>query len=690
MPGIIPKPSFRNRFTALCAAGAALIALLQAVAPAGTSAAAGVPLVAASKDLTEMNIEDLLNVSVISASKYEQKATEAPSAVSVVTGDEIRKYGHRTLADVLRSLRSFYISNDRNYDFIGVRGFSPPGDYNTRLLLLVDGHRINDGIYDTAAVGTDFILDVDLIDRVEVIRGPSSSLYGSNAFFGVINVITRRGKGLNGIEASGEAGSHGALKGRATYGNRYPSGLEVILSGTAFRRKGEDLFFPAFNDPSTNNGIAEKKDGDRFKSLFSTLSWHDLTLQGAYIRREKEIPTGAWTTAFNDPRNRSIDDRYYADLSYDRSIDEKTTASGRIFLDGYRYRGSYAYIDDTVNPDPPYDYVNRDDSVARWWGVEAKLIRRMFATHRLIAGVEYRDYFKQNQRNDDAEPFAANWLDDSRKTRILAVYFQDEFEIAKGLILNAGLRHDRYSTFGGTTNPRVALIWNPRPKTTLKLLYGTAFRSPNVYEMYYADGITGLANPNLRPEKIRTYEAVMENAVGENLRLLVAGYHYRIKGLITQETDATDPLNPMLIFRNVESVRADGLETALDGRWANGFAGRASYTYQRSRDAEGRKLPNSPRHLAKLNLIAPLLAEKVFAGGEFQYVSKRISLQDETAKAYGIVNLTVWARNLVKGLDGSVGAYNLFDDRHGDPTGNTDFLVPQDGRSYRAKLTYRF
>ena len=653
------------------------------------SAAKGDPAPGTTLDLTEMSLESLMNVSVYSASKYEQKATEAPSSVSVVKAEEIRKYGYRTLADILKSLRSFYVTYDRNYNFIGVRGFAPPGDINSRLLLLVDGHRINDGIYDTATVGTEFILDVDLIDRVEVIRGPSSSLYGSNAFFGVINVITRRGKDLKGVEVSGEAASFGTFKGRATYGNRFGNGLEVLLSGTAYRSEGRDLFFPEFNDPATNNGISEKKDGDTFQSFFSTLSYRDFTFQAAYISREKTIPTGSYGTVFNDPRNRTVDDRYYADLKYDGNFDEKTSFSSRVFYDWYGYRGDYVFSDNAINPVPPFRFVNKDDTRNAWWGAEAKLTRRMLETHRLTVGAEYRDYFRQDQRNFDETPFAIR-LDDKRNTEVWAMYLQDEFEIAKGLILNAGIRHDQYSTFGGTTNPRVALIYNPRPKTTLKLLYGRAFRAPNVFEMFYTDsGVTQKANPALLPEKIETAEGVVEQSIGDHLRFLAAGYYYKITDLITQKTD---PVDTLLVYRNVAPVRARGVETGLNGRWGNGLEGRASYTYQETTDGLGQRMVDSPRHLAKLNLIASLLAEKVFAGGETQYVGKRTSLQGDIARAYYVVNLTLYGRNLVTGLDASASVYNLFDYRYGDPTGNKlpEDILPQDGRSFRAKLTYRF
>ena len=173
-------------------------------------------------DLTEMTVEQLMSVeiaTVYSASKYEQKVTDAPASVAIITADEIGKYGYRTLADILRGVRGLFVTYDRNYANLGIRGFNRPGDLNTRVLLLVDGHRINDNIYESAPIGTEFPVDVDLIERVEVIRGPGSSLYGTNAFFGVINVITRRGTDLRRVELSGAAGSFNTYNGRISYGN---------------------------------------------------------------------------------------------------------------------------------------------------------------------------------------------------------------------------------------------------------------------------------------------------------------------------------------------------------------------------------------------------------------------------------------------------------------------------------------
>jgi len=181
-----------------------IVFLLSAVAASAGDLTENLP-----SNLMELSIEQLMDIEVptiYGASKYEQKVVDAPSSVSIITASEIKKYGYRTLADILRSVRGLYVTYDRNYNFLGIRGFNRPGDYNSRILLLLDGHRLNDNVYDQAELGTGFPLDIDLIDRIEIIRGPSSSLYGTSAFFGVINVISREGKDMKGVEVAASGG----------------------------------------------------------------------------------------------------------------------------------------------------------------------------------------------------------------------------------------------------------------------------------------------------------------------------------------------------------------------------------------------------------------------------------------------------------------------------------------------------
>src|SRR5258708_4815693 len=187
-------------------------------------------------ELADLSLAQLMQIeipTVVAASKHEQKVTDAPSSVTIITADEIKRYGYRTLADVLRSVQGFQVSYDRNHAFLGARGLSL-GDFNSRILLLVDGHRVNNNLTDGAYIDTAFILDVDLSDRVEVIRGPGSVLYGNNAFFGVINVITREGKQVNGVEGSFNYGSYDTYKGRVTIGEQFTNGLHFLVSGTYY------------------------------------------------------------------------------------------------------------------------------------------------------------------------------------------------------------------------------------------------------------------------------------------------------------------------------------------------------------------------------------------------------------------------------------------------------------------------
>jgi iron complex outermembrane receptor protein len=116
---------------------------------------------------------------VVAASKRAEQTRDVPSFVSVVTAADIEEHGYRTLADELKTLAGFYVSNDRNYSYIGVRGVSRPGDYGSRILLLLNGLRTNDNIYDQAFIGEEFVLDVDLIERIEVIRGRNAALWAT-------------------------------------------------------------------------------------------------------------------------------------------------------------------------------------------------------------------------------------------------------------------------------------------------------------------------------------------------------------------------------------------------------------------------------------------------------------------------------------------------------------------------------
>jgi iron complex outermembrane receptor protein len=641
------------------------------------------------KDLTQLSLEELTKIevaTVYSASKDFQKVTEAPASVTIITADDIRNFGYRTLADILQGVRAFYVTYDRNYAYVGTRGFLRPGDYNSRILVLIDGHRLNDNVYDSSYIGTDFQIDVDLIDRVEVIRGPSSSLYGTSAFFGIVNVITKRGRALQGLEVSAEAASFGSYTGRVSYGAMLRNGLEMLYSGSVYDSRGHDrLFFPEFNSPATNNGVAESVDADRFQRLLAELAYKDFAIQAVYSSRKKVIPTASFDTVFNDGRTHTTDERAYVDLKYERTFAREWGVLARLYVDRYRNEGTY--VSDYSQDDVPQIVLNQDFSLGAWWGGEIQVSKKLWRKHKVTVGAEHRDNFRQDQLNYDEDPFVL-YVDSRQNSSVGALFVQDQFSIRKNLTLNAGVRYDHYSSFGSTTNPRVGLVYSPLRRTTFKLLYGQAFRAPNAFELYYA-GMGSSANTSLQPETIRTGELVWEQYIGEHLRLSTSGFRLRTQDLINQEID---PVTGDIVYRNAESVRAYGVEFELEGRWAADLYGRISYAYQDTRDVQTNAvLSNSPRHLGTFNLLLPIIRQRLLVGFDVRALSKRETLTSNWVGGYAVADLTLITRKLPRGFEFSASVYNLFNRAYGDPGAqeHRQAAIAQDGRNFRIKLTHR-
>jgi outer membrane receptor for ferrienterochelin and colicins len=633
---------------------------------------------ASPADIIDLDITNLMTIPVVfGASKYEQKTTEAPSSTTVITSDEIKRYGYRTLGDVLESVQGFYVSYDRNYQFLGARGVNL-GDFNSRILLLVNGHRVNNDLNDGAFIDTAFILDVDLIDRVEIIRGPGSVLYGNNAFFGVINVITRQGKQINGYaETSASYGSFNAYSGRVTVGHQFTNGLQFLLSGTFFNNDGqENLFYPQFNTPAQNNGIAHNKDDDGYGSFFGSVNYKDFTVEGAFIDRQKGNPTAQFLTTLNDPRLRTDDDRSYAILKYAHKFDGDWDTSADVYYDRSDFSINY--------PQAPRFFEERQSG--EWFGGEVQVNKRILDEHIITVGAEYRNDFKQHQRV--FEPATGDVPTDVQSSRRnYGVFAQGDFTIVTNhLHLSAGVRYDQYGHFDPSFSPRAALIYNPVEQTTLKFIYGTAFRDPNFLE---------LGDPrfqDIKPEKITSYEAVYEQEITKHLRSSVSGYYNSLDHLI-------DFQNGSFTNFNADTL---GAELALEGKWTNGIQARVSYTLQHTEDRSSNAgLPDSPMHMIKFNISAPLVKDKLFAGLELQYTSKRHTvfsdlsgdtLTGADAPDFAVVNFTLFSQNLIKNLDASASIYNLLDSTYFDPASrfHQQNVIRQDGRTFRLKLTYRF
>lgn len=618
--------------------------------------------------------------SVFGASKYEQKVTEAPSSVTILTSEDIQKYGYRTLGEALLSVRGFYQSHDRMVAKVAVRGFGLPGDTNTRLLLLLDGQRTNDNIFESGSISSFDTVDVDLVDRVEVIRGPGSSLYGTNAVLSVINIITKRGRDIEGTEFATEVGSQERYTGRLTYGSRRPSGLEALFTVKYMTGNGEDsLYYEEFDSPPISNGVVEDLDGLKNFTLFTKISYQDFTLEGFYLNRLKEIPTAPYGVVFGQSGTEAEGITGFLNLEYKHLFPNQVEFEANLSHNSYEENGDYVYGGPVIN---------RDEFRGSWWGADFQASKQ-FERHRVIVGGEFRDNYRQDQKNYDLG--GPTYLTTEESSRSLGAYVQEEYRVSEEVILNLGVRYDYYDSFGGTINPRAGLIYNPVENTTLKFLYGRAFRAPNAFERFYSDGgVSWKPNPDLDPEIIDTYEVVWEQNLWSKWRGVATAFYYQIEDLINLTLDPGDGL---VVYQNIGEVEARGFELELEGPIKGSLVGKVSYSYQLVEDQlTGERIPNSPEHLIKVNLSLPVYQNMVFLSIEEQYMSERRTTSGNTTGGYAVTNISLLAKDIKPGLQLSASVYNLFDEEFSDPASQA-FLqddIEQDGITVNFKLTYRF
>jgi len=645
------------------------------------------PAIAAAQvvDVTQMSLEQLLDVTIIGASKYEQRQDAVAAAVSVITRDEIKAFGWRTVSEILASLPGIYTTYDRQYTYLGTRGFGLPGDFNTRILLAVNGNRVNEVVYDSASFDRVLPVDIDLIERIEFIPGPGGAVYGQNALFGVVNVVTRSGAGVDGTELAGSYQiPQSARQGRATWGKTLDNGLDVLVSATAYKSDGEDLFFEfpgATEAPhfyANESGVAFGMDGEEDKELFTSLARGPWSFDLSYGDRRKDDPTA---TYLSEPlvSGQYQRDRYLVtQLQYqDSYADETLHLLARLFLGRHRYTGQFSY-------GTPYSYKGFSD----WQGVEVRLLSTTWAGHKLMIGMEYQDNSRRDQSNEDQLDPANNLLIAGSGWR-LGVYAQDELALSETLTATLGLRFDSNDVTDNEWSPRAALIWKASPNTTVKGLYGRAHRAPNAYEADFEDAVSQVANPSLEGESIDTLELVIDQRVRRNLNVRASLYHWNMRGLVTL---GTDPLSGLSQYQSGEDIEANGVELSADTTWDWGGRLRGSLSYQDVAYASGAGLDNSPRFLGKLNLSGPLAATGLRFGYELQYTSERQAIDGSDLDGYWLSNLQLSSYTWVRGLEVSLGLYNLFDTRYEHPGADINWqnALEQDGRSARLKLSYRF
>jgi iron complex outermembrane receptor protein len=636
---------------------------------------------------------------VVGAAKREQSLGSVASAVTVVSGDRLRRFGYRTVGEAVAAVAGVYLVDNRLSYSIGIRGLQIPGDFNTRILVLVDGASINESWGAFAGLGFDAIVGIDEIARIEVIRGPVSSVYGTSAFFGILNIVTRGASETP--RAWGRAGVS-SINGLVSSAGFATGGVDRQLRGGVqlMNRIGENVL--ALPDGgSTNVG------GDGSRSFAAGLvgAYGGTFGQVRAMRYRRESPFAPYDVLPAGEPYSQTDTQVLLEGGHTRELSTHVTVAGRAYANLYEFS-------DTSPPADPITMSALDTTgTAQVYGGELRGRYELVAPDRLgiTAGTETsynrtRSTAFLRQRPDQLE------ADQPHNFNVLGLYTEVDGQPTSWLGFTAGLRADVHSEFADKLSPRAAVFLARPERYGLKLLYAEGFRNPSAFEAYFQDGADFVAHPEqLRAETIRSYEAVVWAKPASGLSARLSGFYWDARDILEAQPAPENP--DLLQFRNVTRYVSRGVEAEASYRNSVGwyaFAGGA-IAQVGTEDASGTlqfdRVTNAPLVTAGAGVSTPRLWQRVHVSAEAVVLGERVTRADGTGQpsprspAWAGLNLTAYAPN-VRGFDVTAGVRNLLGTRDLVPAPpdydrsvletRTVARVPGEGRELYVKLGYSY
>ncbi|MEZ4649105.1 MAG: TonB-dependent receptor [Candidatus Eisenbacteria bacterium] len=549
------------------------------------------------EDFDNLDLGEILDTEVVSASKRLERSSEAPATVHVVSRAQIDARGYRNLEDLLEDIPGVEIqknsvSEQRNQ--ISMRGIAG----NEKFIVLLDGHRINSTTGTPHVVGANFSLAN--AERVEVVLGPASALYGVDAFAGIVSIYTRSGAGIDGGEVTGSAGSFLTSDDSIVYGKQISEHLDIAVTVDMYHSDEPVLpdyyrdDFAWYRDVYSKTGLVQK----------SPFEKDELVATGTPV--EYEAPTDAH---FVHARLRSEN----FEIGYTRNREAHSSSIGmrpeyNVYGKGIRFdigletiyadheyapNGSRWSIEGSISKstyrlDPSTVFVNTFSSYERAYKyesgtsttVEEQLRLDVTESTSAMVGVSYQDLTAIPKTGDLPFPYDEGVAPDAQDEYYLGtdildgdgdpltvyqdfffvqyqnygVFAQVQSDVGRSLILTAGARHDHNTRYGSSFNPRVGVVFSPTPKVKTKLLYGQAFLAPSPYKAYQhygsfvpvedpdtgeVDDLLGtfwhLPNPDLEPEYLRSFEAGLSLFVVDGMVIQAAAVHTIIDDLIVND-----------------------------------------------------------------------------------------------------------------------------------------------------------
>ncbi|MDP3277066.1 MAG: PEGA domain-containing protein [Deltaproteobacteria bacterium] len=637
---------------------------------------------------------------VIAASRVAQRIDDAPASVTTLSAAEIQAFQYPTIAAALQGVRGVYLSNDRAYTSVGIRGLGQPNDYGNRVLVLQDGAVLNDNLLYSSYIGHDGRTSLQDVARIEIVRGPGSLLYGTGAISGVINLAMNGRDIRTGAEVGLGSYAEGVGRARARGSVRISPEAGVSLEVATAASQGTTTAL----DVPTPAGVTTQQVANVDRFLSTSLSgrawWRDLTAQWSVAFQDHDIPVGAYATTVGDSATRWTDGRVMGELRFERQVHRMVQVLLRAHVNMYRFNGAYGYDAGAIN---------RESYLGVWTGTEARLVITPVEALKITGGGEFQWHPTaqlDGEATDRTMPATAptRYLGVSSSYTIGSGYGLLEWTPARWMTLHGGFRVDAFSTVPAGLSVRGAAIFRPSSRSTIKLLGGRAFRAPSTYEQRYTDGMTqrpgcppGMAC-SLRPEFVTSGEIEWLQRIGDDWSLLVASNVSVLQDVL--DTVGAGTSEDQIRYTNSDSgVLSVGGDLEVRREFRQGWFFAATYNLQHTRflapvAMQQAELVNAPLHQGSLKMIAPLLPPYANLAVRGTYVAPRLVRQDSDERTTpAILGDLVMSGQLPRlGLRWAFGVYNVLDWRWSVPITETfaSRTMPQAGRTLAAHLQASF
>lgn len=528
-------------------------------------------------DLFSLCLADLAKIKI--ASKQEQTVYSSPSSVSVITRSQIQNMGITNLQSLLNFVQGFQSTRDIEQgtaNRISVRGRSTA--LSESVLIQIDGKKLND-LYTGGISILNRMLDLGFVKQIEIIRGPGSALYGSNAFLGVINIITETQHNKVSIAAD----SVGGISSNILLSKHLDNEQQLDAYFSVFKQQGDNYFLTDLY--GINDQVEDPiKGGD----VYIKYQLNNLLVSARYMQRQLDdfIALGSIGNGINNENTKQwsiaaeYDDKIVDDLHYhflvSHSEDEWDTFALFIpknveiapgfSLDENFVGGPYLTSKTSkVSLDLTYS-LSKSNLFSFGGAFEAAEITDAYTStsHNLFTLEGYSEIVKLT----GDESFNA-----LKNRTITSFYLQDQIKLNQNLELTAGVRVDKYNDFGSSTNPRLALVWRPSNGHSVKFMYGSAFRAPNFLELYDRNNYADFGDVNLNAEEVSTTE-VAWLASFSNWNIEITAFDNQFSQLIKLGEPVEHPENPFFApsFANTNSQKSRGIESQLQYISSQNFA----------------------------------------------------------------------------------------------------------------------